>query len=152
MARQSLAWSGAVRRGKEGTACWSSPNCTPFSCVMRTNVLDADKGKREGAKLRELREGRGETQREVGNAVGVSRYMIIRLERGNFKRSTSTVVAKPADHFGVSVEEMLGESPDDLVPDVESMLRRAGRLDARDRVLLERIIRLMVEMQASRSD
>ena len=62
------------------------------------------------------------------------------------------VVSKLADHFGVSVEEMLGESPDHLVPDVESMLRRAGRLDARDRVLLDRIIRLMVEMQASRSD
>lgn len=43
-------------------------------------------------------------------------------------------------------------SPDDLVPDVESMLRRDGWLDARDRVLLDRIIRLMVEMQASRSD
>lgn len=107
---------------------------------------------RLGAKLRELREGRGETQREVGEAVGVSRYMIIRLERGHFKRATSTVVAKLAHHFGVSVEEMLGESPDDLVPDVESMLRRAGRLDVRDRVLLDRIIRLMVEMQASRSD
>ncbi len=107
---------------------------------------------RLGAKLRELREGRGETQREVGNAIGVSRYMIIRLERGQFKRATSTVVARLADHFGVSVEEILGESPDDLVPDVESMLRRAGRLDARDRVLLDRIIRLMVEMQASRDD
>ena len=107
---------------------------------------------RLGAKLRELREGRGETQREVGNAIGVSRYMIIRLERGHFKRASSMVVAKLADHFGVSVGEMLGEPPDQLVPDVESMLRRAGRLDARDRVLLDRIIRLMVEMRASRGD
>ncbi len=102
--------------------------------------------------MRELRERRGETQREVGNAVGVSRCMIIRLERGHFKRATSTVVANLADHFAVSVEEILGESPDDLVADVESMLRRAGRLDARDRVLLNRIIRLMAEIQASRDD
>ena len=106
-----------------------------------------------GAKLRELRERRGETQREVADAVGVSRFMIIRLERDQFKRSTSTtVIARLADHFGVSIDEMLGELPDDRVPDVESMLRRAARLDARDRVLLDRIIRLMVEMQASRSD
>ena len=105
---------------------------------------------RLGAKLRELRERRGETQREVADAIGVSRYMIIRLERGQFKRATSSVVAKLADYYGVSVEEMLGEPPDDPVPDVESMLRRAGRLDARDRVLLDRIIRLMVEMQVSR--
>ena len=101
---------------------------------------------RLGAKLRELRERRGETQREVADAVGVSRYMIIRLERDQFKRSTSTtVIARLADYFGVSVDEMLGVSPDDHVPDVESMLRRAARLDARDRVLLDRIIRLMVD-------
>ena len=106
---------------------------------------------RLGAKLRELRERRGETQREVADAIGVSRYMIILLERGQFKRATSTVVTRLAGYFGVSVDEILGVSPDDHVPDVESMFRRAARLDARDRVLLDRIIRLMVEMQASRS-
>ena len=77
--------------------------------------------------------------------------MIIRLEGDQFKRSTSTtVIARLADHFGVSVEEILGELPDDHVPDLESMLRRAGGLDARDRVLLNGMIGLMVEMQASR--
>ena len=105
---------------------------------------------RLGAKLKELRERKGATQTQVAAAIGVSRYMIIRLERGHFKRSTSTVVARLADYFGVSVEEMLGEVPDDPAPDVESMLRHIGRLDARDRALLDRIIKLMVEMQASR--
>ena len=32
-----------ARQGKEGTANRPSPNCKPFF-VMRTNVLDADKG------------------------------------------------------------------------------------------------------------
>lgn len=102
------------------------------------------------AKLKELREAKGATQRQVAAAVGVSRFMIIRLENGQFKRPDSMVVTRLADHFGVSVEELLGELPDDLVPDVESMLRRAGRLDARDRVLLDRIIRQMVELQTAR--
>ena len=76
--------------------------------------------------------------------------MIIRLEGGQFKRSTSTtVVAKLADCHGVSVEASLGELPDDPAPDVEGMLRRVGRLDTRDRALLDRIIRLMIEMQVS---
>lgn len=65
---------------------------------------------RLGTKLRELRERRGETQRGVGEAIGFSRYMIWRQKKGRFKRATSTVVAKLADRFGDSVEEILGES------------------------------------------
>ncbi|MXW87447.1 MAG: helix-turn-helix transcriptional regulator [Boseongicola sp. SB0673_bin_14] len=107
---------------------------------------------RLGAKLKELREEKGATQKQVAAAIGVSRHMIWRLEKGRMKKSTSTVVAKLADYFGVSIEELLGELPDDPAPDVASMMRRVGRLDARDRALLDRIIRLMVEMQASRSD
>ena len=42
--RPGLARLGTARQGKEGTACWPSPDSKPFSCVMRTNVLDADKG------------------------------------------------------------------------------------------------------------
>ena len=104
-----------------------------------------------GAKLKELREEKGTTQNQVAAAIGVSRYMIIRLERDQFRRATSEVVAKLADYYGVSVEELRGELPNNPAPDVESMLRRAERLDARDRALLDRIIRLMVEMQASRT-
>ncbi len=99
-----------------------------------------------------MRERKGATQTQVAAAaaVGVSRYMIWRLEKGRMKKSTSAVVARLADYFGVSVEEMLGELPDNLAPDVESMLRRAGRLDARGRVFLDRMIRLMIEKQAAR--
>ena len=81
-----------------------------------------------GAKLKELHERKGATQAQVAAIIGVSRYMICRLEKGRMKNSTSAVVARLADNFGVSVDEMLGELPDDLAPDVESMLRRAGRL------------------------
>ena len=105
-----------------------------------------------GEKLRELREQRGVTQLEVAGAIGVSRFMIIRLERSQFKRATSTHVAKLADYFGVSVDELLGDTPDDPVPGVNRMSRRVGRLDARDRILLDSIIRIMLEMQASRGD
>ena len=80
-----------------------------------------------GAKLKELREEKGTTKNQVAAAIGVSRYMIIRLERDQFQRATSEVVAKLADYFGVSVDELLGELPNDLAPDVESMLRRAER-------------------------
>lgn len=44
MARHSMAWPGTAQHGKEGTACWPSPSRKPFSCAMRTNALDADKG------------------------------------------------------------------------------------------------------------
>ena len=102
--------------------------------------------------LRELRQRMGESQREVAAAVGVSKYMIIRLENDQSRKVTSAVVARLAEHFSVSVDELLGDLPDDHVPDVNKMLRRVGRLDARDRVLLERIIRTMLEKQALRGD
>ena len=114
------------------------------------------RGKREDASGREFervaRTARRDTARSWRRRRRFFRYMFIRLERGQFKRATSTVFAKLADCHDVSVEEMLGESPDDLFPDVESMLRRVGRLDARDRVLLDSTIRIMLEKQASRGD
>ena len=64
---------------------------------------------RLGANLEELRERKGATRTQVAAAICVSEHMIWRLEKGRMKKSTSTVVAKPADCFGGSVEELLGE-------------------------------------------
>ncbi len=60
--------------------------------------------------IRELREGRGWTQLEVANKLGVTPATVYNWERGQFEPKASQLRAI-AKHFGVSMDEVDFESP-----------------------------------------
>lgn len=61
------------------------------------------------AKLIELRKERGETQRDVAIATGITEATISEIERGSRENPTIKNVKKIAEHFGVTVDELLSE-------------------------------------------
>ena len=78
-------------------------------------------------KLKQLRRARGESQEELARATGVTQNTISRLERGEREARVSTL-RKLAEHFGVSVAELLGEEdlPKSEGPSAVSRLLRDG--------------------------
>jgi len=74
-----------------------------------TGVSEADavSARRLGARVRELRRGRGLTLEELAERSRVSRAMISKLERGE-KNPTLVVAAKLAEGFGVTLSQLVG--------------------------------------------
>lgn len=68
--------------------------------------MDRQRLRELGARLRELREDRAETQLEVAQAVGLHRTYLGRLEAGR-KNITVGVLYGLADHFGVPASTLL---------------------------------------------
>lgn len=63
-----------------------------------------------GAKLKALRESRGESQQAVAEACGVTRMSIHNLEAGKIKSPTLALAVKLAAHFGLSVQELVDDA------------------------------------------
>lgn len=61
-------------------------------------------------KLKELRKSKNITQLDVATAIGVSPQVLSRYERGEREPDYKTL-CKLADFFGVSVDELLGRTP-----------------------------------------
>ena len=60
-------------------------------------------------KLRELRERKGVTQKEVATAVGCTATVYSRYERGEREPDISTLCSL-ADYFNVSIDSIIGYS------------------------------------------
>lgn len=73
-------------------------------------------------RVKELREAKGISVRHLALATGFSHSTIARLERGERKLSTPQAVAL-ADYFGVSVDFLLGKSPEEMFNDFVDSLR-----------------------------
>ena len=58
-------------------------------------------------RLRELRQGRGLNQEELGRRVGASKQSVSNWENGNIMPSVDILV-RLADFFGVSTDYLLG--------------------------------------------
>ncbi len=63
----------------------------------------------DGEKLRELREAKGLTRKQVEYDTGVSREAIANIEYGRTKNPSISTVAKLAEFFGVPVENLLSD-------------------------------------------
>ena len=59
-----------------------------------------------GQKLKYLREERGISAAQLGNAVGVNQSMIANMER-EFKKPSVELLARIAEYFGVTVDELI---------------------------------------------
>ena len=73
-------------------------------------------------RVKELREAKGISVRHLALATGFSHSTIARLERGERKLSTPQAIAL-ADYFGVSVDFLLGKSPEEMFNDFVDSLR-----------------------------
>ncbi|MGD0661664.1 MAG: helix-turn-helix transcriptional regulator [Syntrophorhabdales bacterium] len=96
-----------------------------------------------GAKLKDLRAKKGESLRQVANAIGSSKAHIWELETGKSRNPGTDSLNKLADHFKVSVGFLVGEDPqgEDQKPEVVAMFRQLTKLSVKD----QGVIRDMIE-------
>lgn len=98
-------------------------------------------------RLGKLRRKRGESLQDVGDAVGVSKAHIWELEKGRTDNPSMGLVTRLADHFGVTIAYLVGEdvkSPD-ADRELQRMFRQASKLDKRERAILDRMMRSLLE-------
>jgi transcriptional regulator with XRE-family HTH domain len=99
-----------------------------------------------GLRIADLRRKKGESLQQVADAVGVSKAHIWELERGRTDNPAMGLVIRLADHFGVSVDYMVGEAVDapDADVDLQRMFRQARDLDDRERQLLDSMLQSLL--------
>lgn len=73
-------------------------------------------------RVKELREAKGISARKLALATGLSHSTIARIERGERKLSTPQAIAI-ASYFGVSVDYLLGKSPEEMFNDFVDTMR-----------------------------
>lgn len=93
-------------------------------------------------RLTHLRQKKGESLQQTGDAVGVSKAHIWEIERGKADNPSMNLVKKLAEHFCVTVSYLAGEdiNADDADQKLAVMFRKASVLDGDD---LEHIDALM---------
>ncbi len=105
-----------------------------------------------GQRINRLRLEKEESLQDVADAVGVSKAHIWELEKGRTDNPSMALVTRLADHFGVTVAYLVGEdieSPD-ADPDLQRMFRQAGKLDSRERAILDDMMKTLLSHRAGR--
>ena len=99
------------------------------------------------ARLATLRMQRKQSLQDVADGVGVSKAHIWDLEKGRTRNPSMQLVERLADHFGVSVASLVGEDPRaaDANPAIARMFRQAEQLHPDDLVLLDQMMRFLIE-------
>lgn len=100
-----------------------------------------------GARITQLRLKKSQSLQQVADAVGVSKAHIWELEKGRADNPSMALVTRLADHFGVSVSFLVGESAEASDADVElqRMFRQAQKLDDRERAILDQMMKSLLE-------
>lgn len=98
-----------------------------------------------GERLFSLRQKNGESLQQVADKIGVSKAHIWEMEKGRSKNPSFELVRKLADHFGISIDALVGDaaepSSDEL--QLERMHRGFDELTTRDRDIVEEMIKAM---------
>jgi transcriptional regulator with XRE-family HTH domain len=98
------------------------------------------------ARLTRLRLAKGESLQQVADAVGVSKAHIWELEKGRTDNPSMALVARLADHFGLSVAALVGEDPKaDDAGQIGRMFRQAGELEPDDLALLDDMMQTLLK-------
>ena len=97
-------------------------------------------------RLNQLRIRKGSSLQEVAAAIGVSKTHIWELEKNRSTNPSIEMLAKLADHFGVTIRFLVGEDVGSSGDEqLERMFRQVGELDDRDRELLDDMIANMIK-------
>src|SRR5687767_10981750 len=65
---------------------------------------------RVSLRLKKLREQAGLTQQQLANRAGISYFTIAKIEQGNTKNPSTTVLYKLSTALGFDIDEFLGKS------------------------------------------
>jgi transcriptional regulator with XRE-family HTH domain len=104
------------------------------------------------AKILELRLRNNQSLQEVADAIKVSKTHIWELEKGRSKNPSVDLLTKLANHFSVTVANLVGEDLEDTGADEQlmRMFRQAGNLDDRDRAQIDDMIQSMRKRRKDR--
>lgn len=93
-------------------------------------------------RLKELRLKKKESLQEVADAISASKAHVWELETGKSRNPSAELLTKLANHFHVSVAQLLGEDPNSPKEDPElvAMFRDLKSLTKRDREILRSTI------------
>jgi transcriptional regulator with XRE-family HTH domain len=102
-------------------------------------------------RITDLRLKRDQSLQQVADAVGVSKAHIWELEKGRSDNPSMALVARLADHFGVSVSFLVSEDPAaaDADPALQRMFRQAQQLDDRERAILDDMLQSLMKRRTS---
>ena len=90
-----------------------------------------------GARLRDLRQQRKLTSKDVADAVGITQSHLCAIERGTSPNPRFKVLRALAGYYGVSISELVGESDGELTRQARQLSYWFDqRLSERDRDLL----------------
>lgn len=106
-----------------------------------------------GARIAALRLQRGQSLQQVADAVGVSKAHVWELEKGRTDNPSMSLVARLADHFGVSISFLVGEdiAAMDADEQLARMFRQAGELHPDDRAILDDMMQSMLKRRRNRA-
>ena len=105
-----------------------------------------------GKRVKDLREGRGESLQQTADAVGTSKAHVWQIERGKAVNPAIGVVTRLADHFDVSVAYLIGETFDgpDTDGELAGMFRQASEFTDSERALLKSMMKTLSETSQKR--
>ena len=103
-----------------------------------------------GSRITRLRSEKKESLQDVASAVGVSKAHIWELEKGRAGNPSMGLVTRLADHFGVSVTQLVGEDIDarDADSGLQSMFRQAQKLDPREKQILNDMLQSLLKSKS----
>ena len=99
-------------------------------------------------KLKELRFRRGESLQQLADAVSASKAHIWELELGKSANPSLDLLRKLAEHFKITVADLIGETLADVPPDIIRMYRDLDTLSENERAVIEDVIEGMKKRRA----
>lgn len=105
-----------------------------------------------GARLKELRFKKGQSLQQVAEAVGASKAHIWELETGKSQNPSLDLLKRLAEHFGVTVANLVGESLDDGEEQLLKMHRDLKKLSAPELAVIEDVIAGLKKRKADRNE
>lgn len=105
-----------------------------------------------GKRVKNLREGKGESLQQTADAVGTSKAHVCQIERGKADNPAIGVLTRLADHFDVSVAYLIGETLDgpDTDDELAGMFRQASGFTDDERALLKSMLKTLAESSQKR--
>ncbi|SEM20084.1 Helix-turn-helix domain-containing protein [Roseovarius azorensis] len=105
-----------------------------------------------GERLFSLRQKSGQSLQQVADAIKISKAHIWELEKGRSTNPSFDLVRKLAGHFGVSIDELVGQAdePDAERLQIERLHRGLDDLTDRDREIVEEMIKVLKARAAAR--
>ncbi len=100
-------------------------------------------------RLKELRLKSGQSLQDVADAVKASKAHVWELETGKSKNPSVDLLTKLAEHFQVSVAQLIGEDPgaSQEDPELVALFRDLKGLTTGDRAVLRSTIRAMKKVR-----